>query len=265
MGFPDEEAIRTALIAAYGNPDRAVDFLMNGIPDGAYQAAINRANRTTNSSRTGTAPTSGSTNPSTTGTASNNPLEALRQHPQFNDIRRLVQANPENINQIIDSIGAASPQLFTLIQNNQEAFNAMMTEPIDDDGMDEEGEEGDEDDMNEEDMEAMNPQMMGAMASVVAAMTPEQRTQFAQNAGISVEQLNMLAAIGSMGGGGNNGGMGGGIPPGATVVHLTESERQAVDRICTMGFARQRVLEAYLACDKNEEMAINYLLEQGFD
>jgi UV excision repair protein RAD23 len=31
MGFPKEECI-TALKAAYMNPDRAIDYLLNGIP-----------------------------------------------------------------------------------------------------------------------------------------------------------------------------------------------------------------------------------------
>ena len=56
---------------------------------------------------------------------------------------------------------------------------------------------------------------------------------------------------------------GGGAPPGATVVSLTADEAAAVGRLQGLGFSKQRVLEAYLACDKNEEMAANFLFESG--
>ena len=68
-----------------------------------------------------------------------------------------------------------------------------------------------------------------------------------------------IAQLGAMVGQGG----GGGIPPGATVVRLTADENAAVERLSSMGFDRNRVLEAFLACDKNEEMAANYLVRGG--
>jgi len=48
-------------------------------------------------------------------------------------------------------------------------------------------------------------------------------------------------------------------------VQLSEEEQAAVGRLEAMGFDRQAVLEAFLACDRNETMAANFLLENAGD
>ena len=52
-----------------------------------------------------------------------------------------------------------------------------------------------------------------------------------------------------------------GDPPG--VVSVTQEEKDAIDRLTNMGFSRQRAIEAFLACDRNEEYAANYLFENA--
>merc|ERR1719189_777960 len=57
------------------------------------------------------------------------------------------------------------------------------------------------------------------------------------------------------------GGMGGAGPQGGGrgVIQVTQQEKAAIDRLKAMGFPEHAAVEAYMVCDKNEELAANYL------
>jgi hypothetical protein len=58
---------------------------------------------------------------------------------------------------------------------------------------------------------------------------------------------------------------GGGSPgPEQGVIQVTAEEKAVIERLEAMGFDHNLVVEAYLACDKNEALAINYMLVQYY-
>merc|ERR1719232_102820 len=60
-------------------------------------------------------------------------------------------------------------------------------------------------------------------------------------------------------------GGGGPQPPGPAphMLRLTEEEMTAVDRLTEMGFDRSEAAQAFLACDKNEALAANLLMDSA--
>eukprot|EP00978_Attheya_sp_CCMP212_P024841 scaffold78720_cov45-Attheya_sp.AAC.1 len=271
MGFPEAEA-RACLRAASGNPDIAVEFLMNGIPP-AVQAQ--QAAATTGSSSSG------------------EPLAALRSHPQFDALRRLVQSNPQTLQAVLTQIGQQQPELLREINANQAQFLEMMNEPIADEpaaapsvaptvsspaaptgagGMPAGLMEGmgnpaqmaqmlqsmSPNELNEmASMMNLTPEQLTATAQMISQMPPEQFQEYMMQA---MQQGGGMGMPGMMGGGGA--GMGGGSQP--QMLRLTEEEMAAVDRLTEMGFDRADAAQAFLACDKNEALAANLLMDGGF-
>ncbi len=50
---------------------------------------------------------------------------------------------------------------------------------------------------------------------------------------------------------------------GTHMIQVTQQEMEAINRLVELGFHKQRAIQAYLSCDKNEELAANFLFEQS--
>ncbi|KAH0078075.1 hypothetical protein KCU96_g13516, partial [Aureobasidium melanogenum] len=122
--------------------------------------------------------------------AGGDPLEFLRNNPQFQQLRQLVQAQPQMLEPILQQVAAGNPQIAQLIGQNPDAFMSLLAEDVDDDAA---------------------------------------------------------------------------LPAGAQAISVTEEEREAIERLCRLGFERDLVIQAYFACDKNEELAANFLFDQPED
>lgn len=223
MGF-ERAQIDIAMRAAFNNPDRAVEYLLNGIPENIQQQ-INRNTQAAHprSARSQPAPAAAQTGGDDGGnvnlfdlaaqrggsgrsgggndraaaaaaatgqTGDLGNLDFLRHNAQFQQLRQVVQQQPQMLEPILQQLGAGNPQLAQLIATNPEQFLQLLGEDADDD-------------------------------------VP--------------------------------------LPPGAQAISVTEEERDAIERLCRLGFDRDQAIQAYFACDKNEELAANFLFDQPSD
>ncbi|KAK4158428.1 XPC-binding domain-containing protein [Chaetomidium leptoderma] len=239
MGF-ERAQIDAAMRAAFYNPERAVEYLLGGIPDhlqqpaaAARQAApaapaapaaaaaaspapaagagagtdddgnVNLFDLAAQQGRGSGARSGGGAAAGTGATAAAaaaaavagqqglGNLEWLRSNPQFQQLRQVVQQQPQMLEPILQQLGASNPQLAQVIAQNPDQFLSLLSES------------GGDDDAP--------------------------------------------------------------LPPGAHQISVTEEERDAIERLTRLGFTQDQAIQAYFACDKNEELAANFLFDQPDD
>ncbi|KAM8801597.1 UV excision repair protein RAD23 homolog B isoform 2-T2 [Rhynchonycteris naso] len=207
MGYEREQVI-AALRASFNNPDRAVEYLLMGIPgDRESQAVVDPPPAASTGAPQASVAAAAATTTATTTTSSSggHPLEFLRNQPQFQQMRQIIQQNPSLLPALLQQIGRENPQLLQQISQHQEHFIQMLNEPV-------------------------------------------------QEAGSQ--------------GGGGGGGSGGTAEAGSghmNYIQVTPQEKEAIERLKALGFPEGLVIQAYFACEKNENLAANFLLQQNFD
>ncbi|XP_051533638.1 UV excision repair protein RAD23 homolog B-like [Myxocyprinus asiaticus] len=208
MGYEREKVV-AALRASFNNPDRAVEYLLTGIPaegegsvGGADPVAPVGGAPAASTGLSSLSSTSLSQPSTGSGSGSGaNPLEFLRNQPQFLQMRQIIQQNPSLLPALLQQIGRENPQLLQQISSHQEQFIQMLNEPIQE--------------------------------------------------------------------GGQGGGGGGGVAEAGgghmNYIQVTPQEKEAIERLKALGFPEGLVIQAYFACEKNENLAANFLLQQNFD
>jgi len=212
MGY-ERSQVEAALRASFNNPDRAVEYLLTGIPPSLDLGGG------------GPGPQGGAVRPQPEGAPApaqpqagqaqaapgDNPLAFLRDHEMFQQIRAVIQQNPGMLSTMLQQIGQSNPQLLQIISENQEAFIRLINE----------GEAGDEEGG------------IGGLAGEGGA---------GGVAGLQGEALDQ---------------------PG--VIQVSPADKEAIERLKALGFPEHLVVQAYFACEKNENLAANFLLSQNLE
>lgn len=228
MGFPRDQIDR-AMRAAFYNPDRAVEYLLTGIPENVqqeqqaaqqqqqqaqrpasqgqgqqtgggsagaqtagtgaataeaggdepvnlFEAAAQRGSGGTGggAARSAGAGVTGTSGAQGGGAGANANLDFLRNNPQFQQLRQVVQQQPQMLEPILQQVAAGNPQLAQIITQNPDQFMQLLAE------------DGDED----------------------------------------VQ-----------------------LPPGAQQISVTEEEREAIERVSTLSFCGDAMDRLYISCD----------------
>ncbi|XDV38065.1 hypothetical protein PO909_007549, partial [Leuciscus waleckii] len=113
-----------------------------------------------------------------------------------------------------------------------------------------------------------NPSLLPALLQQIGRENPQLLQQISSHQEQFIQMLNEpVQEAGQAGSGGGAGGVSGGVAEagGMNYIQVTPQEKEAIERLKALGFPEGLVIQAYFACEKNENLAANFLLQQNFD
>lgn len=171
---------------------------------------------------------------------------------------------------MLPALAQSNPEILTAINENPDAFMQMLAESGVGGGagggagagagMNMDGIGADPQALQMFTALAQNPEMLQQVLPEIEQANPELAAALRENPQGVLRMMQMMQAQGGVPGMGGAGGPGGAGP---TVVRLTPEENEAVERLTQLGFDRQTAAQAYLACDKDENLAANFLFENA--
>ena len=99
-------------------------------PINLFEAAAQAGRGTSGGRSTGARGTTAATGDDATAAAGTN-LDFLRNNPQFQQLRTIVQTQPQMLEPILQQVGAGNPQLANMINANPDAFLRLLAEDAD--------------------------------------------------------------------------------------------------------------------------------------
>ncbi|XP_028311014.1 RAD23 homolog A, nucleotide excision repair protein a [Gouania willdenowi] len=110
-----------------------------------------------------------------------------------------------------------------------------------------------------------NPALLPALLQQLGRENPQLLQQISEHQERFIQMLN--EPVGEGGDAPEVGELGAAGEEGAPVnyIQVTPQEKEAIERLKALGFPEALVIQAYFACEKNENLAANFLLNQGQD
>ncbi|XP_044437442.1 ubiquitin receptor RAD23d [Triticum aestivum] len=228
-GTWERDMVVRALRAAYNNPERAIDYLYSGIPESVDAPPVARAPAPAQQAPNLQAPQA-----QAAPLAPVQPSGGVSAGPNANPLNLFPQGIPSGGANAGAGVGAGAGALDALRQLPQ--FQALLA------------------------LVQANPQILQPMLQELGKQNPQILRLIQEN---QAEFLRLVNETPESGAGGNIlGALAAQMPQ---AVQVTPEEREAIQRLEGMGFNRELVLEVFFACNRDEELAANYLLDHGHE
>lgn len=223
MGY-ERTQVEAALRASFNNPHRAVEYLLTGIPESLQRPQPAAA--ASGSVATSAGASAGASAPSAPAADADTSADNTERAENLFEAAAAAQHGDSGA-----ATGAAGGAdhgddaqlrlLRTALQTNPELIQPLL-----------------------EQLAASNPQ--------VAALIQQDPEAFVRTFLGEGEDIEFDEAEGDLGAGDSLG-------AGEATIQLSEQDENAIGRLCELGFDRNLVIQVYIACDKNEEVAADIL------